>query len=131
MEIKFEAMSRISVVLIVLILCLGCYTGAAQGQTPDSPEKNAEKGQSWDWLGVYPVYSYDGLLSPYYPYYYPTYSYLWPKSQPAYYYPTYVVQRYRASPWWIGAHNDLGKTMQIARYGSSIRVYSPSGWQTV
>lgn len=124
-------MSRITAVLIVVILCLACYAGAAQGNNPDSSEKKTERGPAWDWLGVYPVYSYNGLLSPYYPYYYPTYSYTWPKVQPAYFYPTYLVQRYSAYPWWIGAHNDLGKTMQIARFGSSIRVYTPAGWQTV
>ena len=123
-------MSRITALLICLIFCLGSYALADQGPTAGS-EKKPEKGPAWDWMGVYPVYSYSGLLSPYYPYYYPTYSYIGPGVRPAYYYPTYVVQRYSASPWWIGEHNDLGKTMQIARYGSSIRVYSPTGWQTV
>jgi hypothetical protein len=123
-------MSRVAAVLIILILCLGCYAAAAQSVS-NSPEKKPEKGQAWEWMAVYPVYSYTGLLSPYYSYYYPTYSYAWPGVQPAYYYPTYLAWRYPTSPWWIGEHWDLGKTMQIARYGSSIRVYSPGGWQTV
>lgn len=123
-------MSRITALLIFLIFCLGSYALADQGPTAGS-EKKAEKGPAWDWLGVYPVYSYNGLLSPYYPYYYPTYSYAGPGAQPAYYHPTYLVSRVPTHPWWVGAHNDLGKTMQIARFGSSIRVYTPGGWQTV
>ena len=120
-------MSRVAAVLIILVLCLGCYAAAAQSGS-HALEKKPEKGPAWDWMAVYPVYSYNGLLSPNY---YPTYSYAWPGVQPAYYYPTYLAWRYPTSPWWIGEHWDLGKTMQIARYGSSIRVYSPGGWQTV
>ncbi|MDD1734932.1 MAG: hypothetical protein LUO92_00630, partial [Methanothrix sp.] len=67
-------MSRITALLICLIFCLGSYALADQGPTAGS-EKKPEKGPAWDWLGVYPVYSYNGLPSPYYPYYYPTYSY--------------------------------------------------------
>jgi hypothetical protein len=119
-------MSRITAVLIILIFCLGIYAGAAQG-TPGNSEKKGDSGPAWDWLGVYPVYSYNGLLSPYYPYYYPTYSQTW---RPASFYPTYLVQRYSAYPWWIGPHYDLGKTMQIARSSSSVRVYSQGAWQT-
>ena len=122
-------MPRITALLICLIFCLSSYALADQGPTGGS-EKKQEKGPAWDWLGVYPVYSYNGLLSPYYPYYYPTYSYAGPV-RPAYYHPTYLVQRFPTTPWWIGEHNDLGKTMQIARFGSSIRVYSPGGWHTI
>ncbi len=129
-EFRLKAMSRITAVLIILILCLGCYAAAAQSAS-HAPEKKADKGPAWDWLAVYPVYSNNVLVSPYYPYYYPTYSYIWPRVQPAYYYPTRPAQSYIAYPWWIGEHWDLGKTMQIARYGSSVRIYSPVGWQTV
>lgn len=120
-------MSRVAAVLIILVLCLGCYAAAAQSES-NSPGKKVENGPAWDWMAVYPIYSYNGLISPYY---YPAYSYAWRGVQPAYYYPAYLSRRYPTSPWWIGEHWDLGKTMQIARYGSSIRVYSPGGWQTV
>lgn len=121
-------MMRIAAVLALAILC-ACLPGASAQST----EQNQITGTNpqIDWLGVRPIYSSNGLLSPYFPYYYPTYSYFLPGSQPAYFYPTYLVGRYSAYPWWIGEHGDLGKTMQVARYGSSMRVYSSGVWSTV
>jgi len=123
-------MSRIAAILALIVLFAGFI--AASAQSAEGNEKKAiESSPGHDWLGVGPIYSYDGLISPYYPYYYPTYSYFLPGSQPAYYNPTYLVARFPAYPWWIGEHGGLGKTMQIARSGSSMRVYSGGVWQTL
>ena len=121
-------MTKIAAVLALLVLWVVCFIGAAQ-----STEGTADSGRSWDWLGVGPIYSYASMLSPnypYYSYYLPTYSIPWPYSQPFYYYPPSYIVSYPTDPWWIGTHKDLSKTIEIARSGSSMRVYSNGVWQT-
>jgi hypothetical protein len=125
-------MAKIRVVLFLIILF---------GTSFASAEPAAASETYWDWLGVGPIYSYGPFFTtqPYYPYYYPAYSYTpsysswpvyvdsywynpWPSAQPYYYYPT--------NPWWIGTHGDLPKTLDIARSSSSVRVYSNGIWRT-
>jgi hypothetical protein len=113
--------------LALLMICTVCFVGVVQ-----SSEDAADSGRSWDWLGVGPIYSFGSMLSPsypYYSYYQPTYSIPWPYAQPFYYYPPSYIMSYPTDPWWIGTHKDLAKTVEIARSGSSMRVYSNGVWQ--
>jgi hypothetical protein len=127
-------MIKIAALLALLILWGGSYAGATETDV---------SGTYWDWLGVGPIFGYGSFFSPYYPYYTysspadyappyysPTYSYSWPYAQPYYYYQPYSISSH-PSPWWIGTHGDLPKALDIARSGSSIRIYSNGIWRTV
>jgi len=126
---KTVSMTRIAGILALLMLWVVCFLGAAQ-----SSEDNIDISHQWDWLGVGPIYSFGSMLSttyPYYSYYQPTYSIPWPYKEPFYYYPPSYIISDSTYPWWIGTHKDLTKTMEIARSGSSMRVYSNGIWQTL
>lgn len=129
-------------IAIVLSLIIVFWTALASADQPAPVETYR------DWLGVWPIYSYSNFFSsyPYYLYspYYPTYSYTPPSytirpayidtyevyNEPYYYYQPYFAFKYPTNVWWIGTHEDLPKTLDIARSGSSVRVYYNGLWQT-
>jgi hypothetical protein len=136
------AMMKVGFICMLFIL-LGMGSASADGA------KNVSS--NWDWLGT-PVYSYADYNSPYrYTYYYPFFDNnpLINRHSPAfsdrflnYVPPNYYQEpywafpyssdfglRYLAKPWWIGSHTDLPKVLNIARSGSSVRVYSNGFWQ--
>jgi hypothetical protein len=137
-----DAMIRAGITCILFILVGICSAGAADANNFNS---------SWDWLGT-PIYSYGGSTSPYLHTYYPFFwnaqsiyshspSYSDPYFnyvQPYYFnepYWTYPYSpnfrpKYLDKPWWIGSHTDLPKVLNIARSGSSVRIYSNGFWQT-
>jgi hypothetical protein len=115
-------MTKISLLLALLILW---------GVSIVEATETANSGTNRDWLGVTPIVSYYPYHTYYSPiHYFPTYSYPWPYAQPYYYYPSYSVSSY-PSLFWIGTHGDLPKVLDIARYVSSIRIYSSGIWRTV
>ncbi|MDM7912109.1 MAG: hypothetical protein QUS09_03340 [Methanotrichaceae archaeon] len=109
-------------------------------------------GSSQDWLSAGPIYSTSSYYtSPYYtgPYYYYPYSgipsgftdfYFADYAYRPYYYGPYWDYTYSwpylygysaelpASPWLVGAHRDLPKTIDYARAHSSLRVYRDGVW---
>ncbi|MDD4161656.1 MAG: hypothetical protein PHW87_04160 [Methanothrix sp.] len=133
-------MVKIAMALFLYILLAATFAGADGADTSKT---------YWDWLGVGPIYSYGPYYAyqPYYTYYYPAYSYAhsystWPvyaasywynprtNWEPYYYYSPYFVSKYPTNVWWVGTHGDLPKTLDIARSGSSMRIYSNGIWRT-
>jgi hypothetical protein len=137
-------MAKIAIVLFLIILFWTSFARAEEAAPAETYR---------DWLGVWPIYSYGNSISPYYPYYlyspyYSSYSYTPPSystqpvyadtywynpqsyGEPYYYYPPYFAWKYPTNAWWIGTHGDLPKTLDIARSGSSVRVYYNGLWQT-
>jgi len=132
-------MVKIIAVLFLAILFVATFAGAQQADTTET---------YWDWLGSGPVYRYGDVILPYYQYYYPAYSYTppgyptrqtyidtlwhypWSYLDPNYYYQPYFFQKYPVNARWIGTHEDLQKTIAIARTGSSVRIYSNGFWRT-
>jgi hypothetical protein len=132
-------MAKIRAVLFLLILFGTSFASAEPAATSET---------YWDWLGVGPIYSY-GPFSTYQPYYsyHPAFSYTpsystwpvytdsywynpWTSAQPYYYDKPYFVRKYPTNPRWIATHEDLPKTLDIARSSSSVRVYSNGIWRT-
>jgi hypothetical protein len=125
-------MMKIKAALGLIILFGLSFAGA---------EDAARDEANWDWLGAGPIYSYGGVFNPYYTHY-PTYIYTPPSYGilPVYadpfqysswpYADQYLGWIYPPRSWWIGAHKDLTKTLDIARTGSSIRIYSNGLWRT-
>jgi len=117
--------------LMILLL-----TGSSMGQ------ELWNLGSSQDWLSAGPIYS----MAPYYyhpypydqlsgfaklyaydyasPFYFPSYYFVDPKP----YYTEFWAQAY-PGVWWVGYHQDLGRTLDIARTGSSFRIYRGGVWQ--
>jgi hypothetical protein len=129
----------ISIILILISLA------ASQDSSSSVP--------SWDWLGTGPIYGHTSYYSPYYnTYSYPNYGAAFPtyiyNPSPVYvnpylnYLPYYngpyltfpTTGRYYTNyelsyPWWVGAHKDLSKVLEIAKT-SSMKVYSNGVWQS-
>jgi len=136
---ELESISSIVVLIAVSWIC----SAAAE---------EAHSSDLQDWLGAGPIYSYGNYRLPYYPDYYPYYYY-------PYYHPYYddspliytpppdypgtfwtfpyspfaadLWPRNPFKPWWVGAHEDLPKVLDIARSSSSMRVYVNGAWQTL
>jgi len=114
-------MAKIIAVLFLTILFAVAFGGAQQADTSETYR---------DWLGSGPIYRYGDVILPYLPYYQYYYPWSYKGPYPYYYYQPYFVQGYPASVWWIGTHEGLQKTIDIARSGSSMRIYSNGFWQT-
>jgi hypothetical protein len=118
------------------VLMLMLLAGASMGQ------ELWDLGSSQDYLSVGPIYS----TTPYYyypytydqlsgfgkffvydyssPYYFPSY---WYATNPTPVYPEFWAQPY-PNVWWVGSHRDLSRTLEIARTGSSFKVYQGGVW---
>jgi len=122
MTIARRKLEAISIVVILIAVSWICSAGAEEASSFALP----------DWLGAGPIYSpspvYTGLF--------------WNYAQPYYYSGPYwplpyspfaadLKPRNPFKPWWVGAHRDLPRVLDIARSSSSMRVYVNGGWQTL
>ncbi|VVB67885.1 Uncharacterised protein [uncultured archaeon] len=114
----------ISSIVILIAVSWICSAGAEEAHSSDLP----------DWLGTGPIYSYGDYRSPYYfpsyyPYYYPYYHPYYDESHLIYSPSPAYSDPFRS--WWVGAHEDLPKVIDIARSSSSMRVFANGAWQTL
>ncbi|MCX6668774.1 MAG: hypothetical protein NTV25_03080 [Methanothrix sp.] len=143
MTIARRKLEAISIIAILIAVSWICSAGAEEASSFALP----------DWLGAGPIYSYGNYHFPYYYPYYddspliysPSPAYtgpFWNYAQPYYYSGPYWTLPYSPfaadlkprnpfKPWWVGAHRDLPRVLDIARSSSSMRVYANGAWQTL
>ncbi len=140
------------IILFAMVLGIGWLCHASAGEEPHSQEWLGT-GPIYGYGNF--QFPYYNTYFPYYSYYYPdpgknppiysspsTYSAgFWNGFKPYRYDEPYWTLPYTSpfisdlklrhpfEPWWVGAHRDLPKVLDIARYGSSVKVYSNGAWQ--
>ncbi len=142
------------IILLVMVLGIGwlCYASADEASYSDTQEWLGT-GPIYSYGNYhFPYYS---TYSPYYSYYYPNHERypliysspsayavgFWDDVKPYYYdephwtlpytnlFTADLKHRHPFEPWWVGAHKDMSKVLDIARYSSSVRIYVNGAWQ--
>jgi hypothetical protein len=153
MTIARQKIERIPLLVIVFGVCWLCC--AIADEAPYSDQKEWLGAGPIYSYGNYHFPYYNTYYSPYYSYYYPNYEGsplvyslssvyavgFWDDAKPYNYNEPHCTLPYTNpftadlkhrrpfEPWWVGAHKDLSKVLDIARYSSSVRIYVNGAWQ--